>query len=529
MIPLMMVGQEVQFSKDIFVKAGLPYQVIDARNKDYFSNDNDAIIAVKTDGSRVFIQKIDTKTQKEVSRKEYSDFPKDFKLQEVEKYGKRLFYFYSSYDKKEKNESVFVREVNMENATFEKPIFLFKTSGAVTQNIVDYEVQGMFESGIVKLFEFRSSFDNSKMLIRYRLKPTEKRDKNNYDVLGFFVFDTKQMSKLSGDEIKMPYTEAEMDNIEYAVGSNGDAYMLAYLRDSKKYEWLYKAVNDKDFLVSSVKISNTKSFQALKILEDVNGNFSCSGYFINGYYFSFNPNPGARSTFVLDVDGYSNFVLSPDGDLLSENLFEFSDELVGQNRKKSFPNSDEIVISNAKSIKGLKLREIKELEDETTIVVGEQYWVEQKYNYTTDKTERIYHYEDVVMTKFNKAGEILWMKKLPKLQTGKTGKGGMGIKYFETEGQHYVLFLDNVKNMNLEWYMSPAKHEDGKGGFLTAYKIDDKTSEVSKISILDVRDIDGMNVYQFKTSRLLLANENELFLEVYIKGKKDSMIKIKLD
>ena len=120
------------------------------------------------------------------------------------------------------------------------------------------------------------------------------------------------------------------------------------------------------------------------------------------------------------------------------------------------------------------------------------------------------------------------MKKLPKNQAGTAGRGGMGVKYIRSKTGHYVLFLDNVKNANLTVAKAPVPHKDGAGGFLTAYKVDDATGEIEKHNILDVRDLQGIKLHQFNTSRIFNVSDNLFLLETYIKGKKDMMIKIEL-
>ena len=52
----------------------------------------------------------------------------------------------------------------------------------------------------------------------------------------------------------------------------------------------------------------------------------------------------------------------------------------------------------------------------------------------------------------------------------------------------------------------------------------------TKISLLDAGDVKGIEVYQFKTSRIVpLALENEFIFEVYKKKKEDVMIKVTIN
>ena len=74
----------------------------------------------------------------------------------------------------------------------------------------------------------------------------------------------------------------------------------------------------------------------------------------------------------------------------------------------------------------------------------------------------------------------------------------------------------------------PEKHVDGKGGFLTAYKVGYNTGDVIRISLLDSRNIKEMKMYQFSLSRVSSVTPDEFVFEVYKKKKEDVLIKVEL-
>ena len=517
-------AQEIQFSKKFNVKAGLPYKVIDAGSKEYFSDGKGHVITVKTDGEEVFIQKINTTTQKEVSRKEYKDFPKYTKVQKVSQFGDRLFYFYAVYDKKNKREAVYVREIDVNDGTFEKPTFLFNTSGPVIPEVSTEDI-GFWGYGAGPKFSFYNSFDHNKFMIQYRVKPTTKRDKDSFDKLGFYVFEMKDLSKVWGKEAKMPYTEAKMNNITYTVSSEGNAFMIAYKNEEKKFELLEITNESSSVETNTIDLDGSMYFSKILIKEDSDGHLNCSGYYANGMEITYSWTGGLSSQ--INVNGILQFSLSKTGKIISDNKIEFPAELINQfESKRAQKKNDKREADGKLGIRDLVLREVIEQEDGNTIVIGEQFYLKVVYNGTRSTT--YFYYADIVATKIDKDGNTIWMKKLPKTQKGTRGRGGMSFKYAAKGDNIYLMFLDNVKNLTLGVNDVPKEHQDGRGGFLTAYKIDSETGDVEKQSILDTRDMDGLNAYQFKTSRLLLANENELFLEVYIKGKKDVLVKIGL-
>ena len=182
-------AQTPKLSKDFNVTVGTPYPVVDAGSKEYFSDNNGLAISVKTDGEKVTLLKYDIKGMRETGRKEYEDFPPANKLQDIIQAGDKLYYVFSSFNKKAKQEDLYARPISIADGTFGPAKLLFSTAKEVT--VVSYG------DGAANIFQMRTtrfavhgSFDNSKLMIRYRLKPAERDDSKNYDVLGFYVFDT---------------------------------------------------------------------------------------------------------------------------------------------------------------------------------------------------------------------------------------------------------------------------------------------------------------------------------------------------
>lgn len=177
--------------------------------------------------------------------------------------------------------------------------------------------------------------------------------------------------------------------------------------------------------------------------------------------------------------------------------------------------------------RSLSLKELVFSDDGSLSLIGEVYY--SVYHYTKSGGYYTYHYEDILITKIDTNGELAWMKKVPKRQMGTRGKGGMSYTYFNANNNHYLVYLDNVKNFNLPIEKRPALHMDGKGGFLTVLKINDETGASKKGSILDFRNIKGDIVaYQFNTDRIVKIKDNEFFVEVYKKKKEDVFLKIEI-
>jgi hypothetical protein len=516
---------QVKLSKDFKVTTATPYKVVDAKTKDYISDGKGYTIAVKTDGEKVVIQRFDFTSMKEVSRKVYEDLPPNNKVQKVMKVGDKLFYIFSSFNKKDKKEDIYSREINMNDGTFQSAKLLFSTASEV--NVSSYAdptgPANIFGMGSPIRFEVHTSFDNSKILIRYRLKPEKKDDSKSFDILGFYVFDSN-FQKQWGGEVKMPYTEKEMNNLAYGVSKEGKAFMLAYINSSKKFE-LLKIGNDLTVKTSKIDIDGNLVFQEFFLQETVDGNLTCIGYYANGVEVKVNWT--ATATLSLNVNGILSFTMDQNGKILAKHDFEFPLELINQYESARAKAKNEKREDKGKAgINDLKVISIGFDADGSTTIVGEQQYIRKEMVYT--KQAIVHYYADMIATKFDKNGKLLWMKKLPKTQVGQQGKGGMSVRYIKGKGASYILYLDNVKNANLSLADVPDKHSDGRGGYLTAYKIDDVTGAIEKHSILNIDDINGIEAFQFKTPRIFEGKDKVFLLEIYIKGKMDTVVKMEL-
>lgn len=526
------ISQEVKFSKNFDVKTGSPYKVVDASNKHYYEKDN-KIIAIKAENDNATIQIIDGATLKEISKKEFDDFPKKTEFRYTAQTESGIYYFYTVWDKKEKSENFYVRELDLNTGSLESPKLLFSTSQKVEPSTIKqvYNVLTQNSSD----YSFNESFDGENYLIQYRVRPEVKRDKNSHDILGFHVFD-KNFNKKWSKEIEMPHTEKEMNNVTYTVNTKGDVYMIAFINETKTYEFFEIAENTTKIKPVAIDIEGDLFFNEIGMFEKSDGTINCIGYYANGLEFKFSYFGGMSSS--MNINGITQFTLNTEGEVLSSYKVEFPIEFINQYENDRARNKNEKRDNDGKlGIRDLQLRTFMEYEDGSTLVLGEQFFSEYQYDPMASSGKTLHnYYEDVIATKIDKDGNVIWMKKLPKEQerTPKAwswkadNRGGLSIKHVSSEDNHYVLFMDNVKNIDLPMDEKPARHMDRKGGYLTAYKVNDKTGDVEKLSILNVDDLNGYSAYQFRTSRLLLSEANELFLEVYVKGKKDIMVKIGL-
>jgi len=515
-------------------ETGTPYKVQDATVKQYFHID-DKVLAVKVTGKMVVLQTFNTATMKQTIRKEYSDFPAGFAYENVMAIKDKVYLFFSVWDKANTKEQLYVREINPSTGNFSGTNkLLFKVDGKVTKAIPGNPFaftgnMNVMSFGTTDKFNVQSSYDQSVILVQYRKKPEEKKDKINHDVIGFVTFDDK-LNQLSKNEIKMPYTESKMNNLDYSIDSKGNVYLLAlvYNDDSRKLqrngeinyhlELLRKDIDDASFSSTKIELDNIYLNNVL-LFNQGDDKMICAGFYTSSRNLS-------------NAEGVVMFKVEPEGELHDLQTYKIPVEVLNMYATKKQQEKNE-----KKDDKGtaefayLELRNITIFDDGSMVLNGEQYYVVEHTTTSANgrtTTYYTYHYNDILTLKINKEGEMDWMKKLGKRQVGKAGQGGMSFAYFQNANSHYYLFLDNINNKDLSLDEKPKSHSDGQGGFLTAYKVDDESGAVSKVNLFDTRDVKGIAVYQFQVNRIVQISDNEMMVEVYKKGKEDLMIKVRV-
>jgi len=517
-----------KLSDDFTVSTGTQYPVIDAGSKEYVSLENGYVIMAKMGKGTVNIQKYDVGAMKEVARNTYEDLPKYAFFQDILKLENRIYYIYEAINKKEGNYTVYSREIDPETATFKEQVALFTTDRKVVPSKVPMgdltNISGFGLKMAGNKFIVHKSFDDTKVLIRYRLYPLQKDDSKNYDEIGFFVFDN-HMKKIWGKEVKMPYTEKQINNIGYAVGSNGEALMLIANREKKTYESFIVNTSG-ELKTNDIGLSADQYFRKLLIKENKAGNYVCGGLYANGIEFKFNPFTGGA--FVFNANGLLYFELDKTGGLVKKKDFIFSKEFIQQNLNDREKDAVEKREKDGKAgVLDLLLRDFVVKEDGSSIFYAERQYIRTEYVGPQQTT--VYRFSNAVVIKIDQQGNLVWMKKLPKNQHGVKGAGQMGIAYMEGAFADYVAYIDNPKNIDLSPDDGvPAGHKDGAGGYLTTYKIDHETGKLEKHTIFELTNVNGVSAKQFKPTRVFRVSEGVFMVEAYIGNKKDTMIKIEL-
>jgi len=530
-------------SEDYSYEVSKPYEVIDG-NKQYFVH-QDKMISIKLEKKSFNIQQFDINSLNELIRTEYDSreiLPDNYHPEGTKQLKDKIYFFYSSWSgRKTQHERLYYLTIDVNTAKITgDPVQIVDIEGKLAGSFLTMvSVMGIpISNRTVDKFDILTSQDSSKILVQYRKKPEVKRDTKSHDIIGVSVFNS-DMTPIWDKEFKMPYTERRMDLLDFAIDNEGDGYMLAKVfkddsnEDKKKkrdetanyhIELFRLQQGQSDIAKTKIELNNI-FINGITLFESATNQLFCAGYYnkglLKGNFISKKQNKSS-------ADGIVIIKLSKEGDILKTYTQEIplevinmyiSDRAKEKNKKKEEDDDDGAELQN------MRLRDLIIHDDGGLTMVGEQYFI--KEHHTTKSTYYTYHYYNILITKINADGSLAWMNKIPKKQIGRKGQGGMSYTYLSTPGNHYLLFLDNVKNMELAKNEFPSKHSDGKGGYFTSYKINDTSGEVTRGSVFDTRNLtEDFNAHQFSTNRVKKISDSEFIIEVYKKKKEDVLVKI---
>lgn len=438
-------------------------------------------------GKSLSLQKFDPQLHL-VSEKtvDLGELPGDYSNEQFARVGNKYFWFFSTWERSEQKERLFVQEYNIRSNTMQgnarELLSSDKLTGITTAN-------GYFSYRTYGKWNFYQSMDSSKMLVQYRKKPEVRDDSKNKDIIGFQVFDGS-MNKLWGREIRMPYTEEKMDNADYQVDRQGNVYTLAKVYDGGKarknaeyhYEILKWSEGQDKATIIPFRFSN-KYVNTAMITEDPQGTVM-----VGGYYSTRKNSANADGFFLLKVDQGSNELVS-----VKKGVYEFPADVLKQFESRRARRRIEKKDKEDKAeAQNLELRKLVIGSDGSVNAYGEEFFLTvHTYTYmngrtTSTRTVVRYYYQDILAVQINPEGELDWVRKVPKNQVGAAGRGGMSFKEFSIRNQHYFFFLDNIHNLDLREDQAPDAHADGAGGVLMSVRLDG-SGKLSKSLVFDTR------------------------------------------
>ena len=500
--PLCLFSQSKKFTFKLGEEYELPKHTADVA---FIGNQKDGIVNLSLKKEDMNIIRFNPKSLSVAMQDKIDlDVSKNFDSEIVTDFANtdQYYWIYSDWDKKSEKEMLFYDPIDLAKSKLNQSHNkMFETTKVAGTAII---ANGLYSFKMANKYKFNYDADRSKLLVSYRLHPELRNDKKNYDKLGVQVFNSK-LEKLWGGEYKMPYTEAVMDNSDFSVDGNGNAYLLAkvYNDDSRKekekgtgspayhYE-VFKFAKDAAAPVITPVVLENNFIRYATLIENPQHDMviACT-------YSKKSKGTGTDGIFlaVLDKDGkivkYKNGYYEFPKDELEK--FE-TDHLKRKMEKSDYENPDLRVHDVLMQADGSLFITCEEY-----YTIGRSYYSMGRYNQRTD-----FYYENIYAANISANGNFQWMRKIPKRQVGiidvdlvnytminNLESNTLGFKLIADSTGYYFLYLDNIHNMHLQENELPKYHVNGAGGQVIVSKIDNG-GNVTKELVFDTRDEDIM-------------------------------------
>lgn len=407
---------------------------------------------------------------------------------------------------------IFVREVFKETKTEGISAVEFSPSSL---EIIGSPVK-MFESsrGIIGGeygYSSSASNDKSKLFYKYNLFNREKKDVLNKEEFGFYMFD-ENMKQIWGGEYEMPYTEAKMNTVDYQVSNDGKLYYLIRVFDAEgrdaesHFEILVYEKGKKSPKIIEFKIDEYTA-RTTYLYEDKSNNIIVAGF------YSKKKNPSIDGAFLVKLD-VANGKFSKVGggyyEIPSELIKTYmtdrqKEKLEKKEKKNEGDERKDLGISN------LQIESVLFLENGSTVIVSEVYYVVTSTHYNGKTTTTTYdtYADDIFVFNIDAAGKLAWIRKIPKRQHEASASGaGISISSIAKGNDIHIFYLDNLENFTIKEDEAPKVHQSRRGGFIAAVDIDEK-GNLKKYNLGEAE--------QFETN---------LYMRRFINGKKNNLVAV---
>ncbi|WP_299242630.1 hypothetical protein [uncultured Aquimarina sp.] len=532
-------GQDPKLSENFIVQVGEEYKDMKGRIKEIF-NYEDYVISLKSRQHDMVVQKFDSETLEEVDRKEYPDFLKGIgHFQEIIRIGDNVVFFYAKWDRDAQVESLHAQLFSLKSLEVIDVKEVVNQQGKIARNsFSSFRVVNTVKSLFGKKYILRKSLSNNKLLITYRLKPEFRDDSKGKDRFLINVFDSK-LDLIWKEQVEMPYTEKKMNNVDFAIDKNEDFYMLASVFDDdstdekkekeKKANYhleMFKVKKNTNVIVKNeIRIGNNFISQIM-IYEDSDSNLVMAGT---------SKNPDKSNIFIDDkgqATGVFTVKLNKDGGVSDFNNYDFPLEMLqkyatGKEKKDIKKQVDDE--EEKPTFENLIINKIVRNSDGSFLIIGEQKYVQTRNNANMQNMSQSKHvYRDILVTKINKDGLIDWMHRLPKRQITIRAENTLSMSYkFMSSGEnHYLLYMDNIKNLDLPENKLPHRYIGIKKGFFTTYIINHSTGEVKKEVIFEASNIKGKEFENFVMRKVLKLSDSEILIEGMGRKKDRFLVKV---
>lgn len=456
------------------VSFGNPYSSVDAPYNRYFYHGNE-ILSVKAESKKLVLQKLNSTTLNEISSKSFVDFPANYKVEYTTESNGKFYLFYSVSAKN--NVQVYAREIDFTQGAF----------AAEAKQVVNTAGELVKHSSI----GFRSSYDHSNLLLFYSLNSTDKKTA---------VMQLQVLSSTLETQWKNEFKIARaVQQLDFAVDAEGIAYLLTQNENASIDLMVISATENSTKAV----LVDKKTIRKIGLFETAASGVLCAGFYNKDIHTS-----AAGGLFVLNAKNLNEAITC-----------DISQSVMHQYTSSEQQHNPQLILKQV----------LQESDGSLTLIGESQCRITTRYYTPKGHARKTYssHYDDILITKINATGDLAWMKKLPKRQSGKAsdGQGQMSYRYMASGTNHYLIFLDNENNQQVSLDDAPTNYVNRQSGLLTAYEISKDKGEVTKLPILNTNDDRNLKTYKFTTDKIIPIDTTGFVLELSKKGNEDVLMK----
>ena len=392
------------------------------RKKGYcqYYQDDSGVIGIKMSGGYLGIRKFGVNSLATINTEDYKLkelFPKHWVFEGMNKLGKYVYIYYSSWDGSKNNkERLFVRRIDAVTGkydqSFDKKIVQVdgKVRGDRLAMSMSAKTFNKFDIEISSQQEFVSK--ETKLVVSYRKHPKSKKDTKNFDVYGIHVFDI-DLNEIWSQEYTMPYNERELSVEGKELDHQGNVYLLI-----RKYK-------NNDRRVKPKKSDEVPNYHHELFTLNKDGNIKkevidFENKFLDNVFFHVN-DEGEKiisGTYVhqKDLDMHESVFVTKFKDSPEDRAnFEFKIPLDIADAYRNKLERKEIAKSVKKGAEGylrLIYHKLNILEDGSMLMVFEELGVRETRN-SRFQTHYFYN-QSLVVFNIGWNGVLNWVKKIPK-------------------------------------------------------------------------------------------------------------------
>lgn len=284
-LPVFSIAQKTV--EDFPLTIGERYLEIGAVQKRNFDFEK-TYVSLKKDHEIIYLQSFDKTSLNLISAKRYKKFfPANIFYEATMWFNEKLYFFYSSYDRKEKLERLFYIEI-LEDGTFNGEGKLLAQSKNKLDNspIGNYKHDGTDHG---RKFYINKSADESKLLVNHYIARPRTEGLDYKDQFGIEVYNS-ELQPIWSDLVTMIHRKLRLKVLDFAVDAKGQVYFGTIKidkevktngRGSKPFNRLevVKFSEDKEKpKVAEIEFKKEQDYlSALRLLENEDGNMVVCG------------------------------------------------------------------------------------------------------------------------------------------------------------------------------------------------------------------------------------------------------------